>query len=142
MSKFFILLSFLFIVSTMAFISCFGCDGDDCIVYKSCVTDKDCEDEAAPEVCIEAKCQPNPCEETVNNCGMGKCIPHDNPETKNEVERFYCQCDEGAQFYVHNNIKLCVPKCKTDDDCNYEHGMNYQYCDTKIGNCVFDKPQE
>ena len=144
MYKIFIFLSFL-IFSTMIFISCSGCNGadggNDCVVFKSCNTDADCKNEQGYNVCDGGKCQINFCDKINVACGLGKCIPHDNPNTE-ELDDYYCQCDEGAQFYEYDEIRLCVPKCETDDDCNYKHGMmNYRFCDTNIGNCVFDDPK-
>ena len=135
------LLSFLFIVSSLIFVSCSNCNGalggTDCIVYSSCTTDENCKDEAAPSVCIGGLCKENSCENRDISCGLGKCIPHDDPKTE-EDEWFYCQCDEGAQFYTYNgDVTICVPKCKIDEDCDYRYKkMEFQYCDTEIGNCV------
>jgi hypothetical protein len=111
------LLSFLFVVSTMVFISCSGCNGadggNDCIVYRHCKIDDDCKNEPGATVCIENKCMPNPCDYRTNICGLGKCIPHDNPNTE-EVEDYYCQCDEGAE---KENGSGCLLKCNSYEDC-------------------------
>ena len=138
--KIFMLLSFL-IISSMVFISCFHDDCESSMGYNGCITYDDCTNKSD---CKEGyfcnigvgKCYPNPCnKEGFLECGLGKCVIDDYGHGS-------CECDEGAQFYEYeyDDIKLCVPKCKTNDDCHYENGMNYQYCDTELGNCVFDKP--
>ena len=136
---------FLVVVSSLVFVSCSGCNGadggNDCIVYSSCDNDEDCKDESAPSVCVGGLCKQDMCRNLGISCGMGKCIPHDNPETKNEKEWYYCQCDEGAQFYSYNDVTICVPKCKTDTDCDYHYEkMSFGYCDVELGNCVDYNP--
>ncbi len=111
---------FLVVVSSLVFVSCSGCNGadggNDCIVYSSCDNDEDCKDESAPSACVGGLCKQDMCRNLDINCGMGKCIPHDNPETKDEKEWYYCQCDEGAGKI--DNSGRCLLKCNTYNDCS------------------------
>ena len=102
----------------MVFVSCFGgCNGadggNDCVVFKSCNTDADCKNEQGYNVCEGGECQINFCDKINGACGLGKCIPHDNPNTE-EVEYYYCQCDEGAE---KENGSGCLLKCNSYEDC-------------------------
>ncbi len=141
-----ILMLFVFlVVSSLVFVSCSGCNGadggNDCVVFKSCSSDADCKDEPLFNVCDGGECRDNPCEKSGISCGMGKCIPHDNPETKNEKEWYYCQCDEGATFYVD----VCVLDCDNNATCEEfsktsEIWEAFEYCDTEKGHCVNYNP--
>ena len=136
---------FLVVVSSLVFVSCSGCNGadggNDCIVYSSCNNDEDCKDESAPSACVGGLCKQDMCRNLDINCGMDKCIPHDNPETKDEKEWYYCQCDEGATFYVD----VCVLDCDNNATCEEfsktsEIWEAFEYCDTEKRHCVDYNP--
>jgi len=135
------LLSFLFIVSSLIFVSCSNCNGvdggTDCVVFKSCSSDADCKSEQLYNICDGGECNLNPCEESGNECGLGKCIPHDDPKTE-EDEWFYCQCDEGATI---SDLNTCFPACSTDSDCEefaeaHESWSRNKYCKVEEGYCA------
>jgi len=122
--KIFIFLSFL-IFSSMVFLACGHTDCEtgmensmgvvnNCVASIDCKTDEDCKEREGWVCSNYNQCIANPCEKLGSECGLGKCIPHDDPATEN-MERFYCQCDEGAGKI--DNVNRCLLKCNSYNDC-------------------------